>query len=143
MPNASSGAVAREHDSLSADLNLALVVSGSPITRIVVARIAERAGLKAIEETPENAATVLLSRRPGMVLLDGGAENCDCDCLLDSLAAQRVAAGMRVPFVVLLSNVTQPGRMQTDGPIDTVVAKPVTPERLLPLIMSTLDRLRD
>ena len=126
------------------DYDLALVVGSSPVNRIVVSRIAERVGLKVIAEVPEKADRVLLSRAPGTVILDGGPGDQDCACLMEYLAAQRLAAAGGKPFVILLSNTAPSGtRPGSGGTIDAVVAKPITPERLAPLIQRMMDRVRD
>ena len=127
-----------------ADFDLALVVGSSPINRIVVSRIAERAGLKVLAETPDSAGATLAARFPGTVILDGGVDNRECERLMESLAAQRRAAGGKAPFVILLSNTNPaPGQPPKGGTIDAIVAKPVTPDRLQPLIRSMIDRVRD
>lgn len=127
-----------------ADFDLALVVGSSHVNRIVVSRIAERAGLRVLAETPDSAGVALASKLPGTVILDGGADNRECELLMESLAAQRRAAGGRAPFVILLSNTNPaPGQPPKGGTIDAIVAKPITPERLQPLIRSMMDRVRD
>lgn len=126
------------------DFDLALVVAYSHVNRIVISRIAERAGLKVILSSPQDAGAKLMARWPGMVILDGGADNRDCEPLMESLAAQRLAAGGKAPFVILLQNAIPPsGQPQKGGTVDAIVAKPITPERLQPLISSMMDRVRD
>ena len=126
------------------NFDLALVVGSSPINRIVVSRIAERAGLKVLVEEPGTAEATLAAKLPGTVILDGGADNRECEQLMESLAAQRLAAGGRAPFVILLSNANPaPGQPPKGGTIDAIVAKPITPDRLQPLIQSMMDRIRD
>lgn len=128
---------------VTANLDLALVVCSSHINRIVVSRIAERAGLKVLSETPEGAVETLAARLPGTVILDGGADDRECEQLMEGLASQRLMAGGPTPFVILLSNANPgPGRPPRGGTIDAIVAKPITPERLQPLIQSMIDRMR-
>lgn len=125
------------------DFSLALVVAASHINRIVVSRIAELAGLKVLAEAPDSAGATLAARRPGMVILDGGADDRECEPLMESLAAQRLLSGGQVPFVILLSTANPAaGQPPTGGTLDAVVAKPITPERLQPLIQSMIDRVR-
>lgn len=145
MPNSSLGhADGAASPAPMANYGLALVVGSSPVNRIVVARIAEQTGLKVIAETPERADAVLLSRMPGIVILDGGPGDRDCACLMDRLTAQRMAGPNAKPFVILLSG---SGRSRTqlakDGSFDAVVAGPITPERLAPLIRGMMDRVGD
>lgn len=123
--------------------DLALIVSSSPINRIVVGAIAERAGLKVVSETPDNAASTLLSRQPGTVILDGGADDRECEGLLESLASQRQASASGGPVIILLSNHTPAAGEPAGQMIDAMVAKPITPDRLQPLIQSMVERLRD
>src|SRR5690606_9222231 len=115
-----------------------------PVNRVVVSRIAERAGLKVISMSPQEAPATLLSKWPGVVILDGGADDRDCEGLMESLAAQRLAAGGRAPFVILLRNPSaKQGQPARGGTVDAIVAKPITPDRLQPLIRSMIDRVRD
>jgi CheY-like chemotaxis protein len=119
----------------SIDFSRVLVVGKSPVNRIVVSKIVERCGLKPISESPETAARALQVFRPGTIVLDGGPGNKDCDCLFDGIAAARQAAGSAKPAVVLLSNTTGTARsLDLPGIVDVVVAKPITPEQLQPVI---------
>src|SRR5690606_35965033 len=88
----------------SADFTRVLVVGRSPINRVVVSRIIERSGLKPISESPETAEKALQVFLPATVVLDGGADNRDCDGLLPAIAMARRLAGGSTPSVVLLSN---------------------------------------
>jgi CheY-like chemotaxis protein len=125
------------------DFDLALVVGSSPINRVVVSGIAERAGLRVIAASPQEAPVALLSKWPGTVILDGGADDRDCDSLMESLAAQRLASGGRAPFVILLQNAgPERIRLQRGGTVDAIVPKPIRPDRLQPLIRSMIDRVR-
>ncbi|QDC03298.1 response regulator [Mesorhizobium sp. 8] len=124
------------------DFSKVLVVARSPINRIVVAKIVERAGLKPIAEPPETAEKALRMQAPGTVVLDGGPDNRDCDALMAGIAAARTA-GRHVPAVILLSNrVGTPESLDLPGVVDAVVAKPITPECLQPVIdrLATLGR---
>lgn len=117
------------------DPSKVLVVGMSPINRVVISKIVERSGLKPISESPDTAARVLRSLIPGVVVLDGGADNKDCDHLLSSIDALRRASGKSHPAVILLS--TKNGTQESLGlsnVVDVVVAKPITPERLQPVI---------
>lgn len=128
---------------VEAGATLAMVVGNSPVNRVVVARITERTGLRVLCETPETAYAALLAQRPATVILDGGADDRDCDILMETLASQRLESGGRSPFVILLSNrIPPPGNHATSGTIDAVVAKPIMPERLQPLIRDRMERLR-
>lgn len=117
------------------DPSQVLVVGKSPINRVVISKIVKRSGLKPISESPDTAARILRSLIPGAVVLDGGADNKDCDDLMSSIGALRRASGKSLPPVILLS--TKNGSSESlslSDIIDVVVAKPITPERLQPVI---------
>ncbi|MER9603598.1 MULTISPECIES: response regulator [unclassified Mesorhizobium] len=123
------------------DPSQVLVVGKSPINRVVISKIVERSGLKPISESPDTAARILRSLIPGVVVLDGGADNKDCENLMSSIAALRRASGKSLPPVILLS--TKNGATESlglSGIIDVVVAKPITPERLQPVIDCLIGR---
>ncbi|MER9496545.1 response regulator [Mesorhizobium sp. M0587] len=123
------------------DASQVLVVGKSPINRVVVSKIVERSGLKPISESPDTAARILRSLIPGVVVLDGGPDNRDCDNLMSSIETLRRASGKSLPSVILLStkNSTPEGLGLSDI-IDAIVAKPITPERLQPVIDCLIKR---
>lgn len=112
-----------------------LIVGKSRINQVVVSKIVEGLGLKPIPETPETAARTLLVLIPGAIVLDGGVDNKDCDSLLPAIAALRRASGQSRPSVILLSTRTgTPENLSLSGLIDVVVTKPITPDRLQPVL---------
>ena len=118
-----------------ADLSRVLVVGRSPINRVVVAKIVEQCGLKPVSEALETSARALHSLLPGIVVLDGGPDNADCDALLPDIVSVRRLTGGPMPCVILLSTRNgMPEDAALSGVVDAVVAKPITPERLQPLI---------
>jgi CheY-like chemotaxis protein len=122
---------------------MVLVVGKSQITRVVVSKIVERSGLRSVAESPENAERILSALKPGTVILDGGADNRDCDHLFAGLSAQRQVSGRNVPRVILLSIRTAPGVELSHGSvIDAVVAKPITPETLQPVVDRLVEAVR-
>lgn len=119
----------------SADFSKVLVVGKSSINRVVVSKIVEKSGLKPISESPETAGNALASLVPGAVILDGGPDNKDCDGLLSGIDALRRASDKALPSVILLSTRNgTPDSLGLSGVVDVVVAKPITPERLQPVI---------
>lgn len=117
------------------DFTRVLVVGKSPVNRVVVSKIVERSGLKPISESPETAAAALRSLIPGAVVLDGGADNKDCDALLSGIDALRRTSGKLLPSVILLSTKNgTPESLGLSSVVDVVVVKPITPERLQPVI---------
>lgn len=121
-----------------------VVVGRSPVTLIVLARIVERARMKPVSESPETAGRTIEECRPAIVVLDGGADLRDCDAALDSILAQKRLTGGAAPFVILLTpnNYAHPA-VEAGGTIDALIAKPITPERLQPLIEQVRDRAAD
>ncbi|WP_436163207.1 response regulator [Mesorhizobium sp. LjRoot246] len=123
------------------DPSQVLVVGKSPINRVVISKIVERSGLKPISESPDTAVRILRSLIPGAVVLDGGADNKDCDNLMSSIDALRRISGKSLPPVILLSTKNgTPESLGLSSVIDVVVAKPITPERLQPVIDRLLNR---
>lgn len=124
-----------------ADLSRVLVVGRSPINRVVVAKIVERSGLKTISEEPDSAMLTLHKIAPGTIILDGGSDNRDCDALMPSIISLRLASGTNLPSVILLSN--REGTTESlslSSAVDIVVAKPITPERLQPVVEKLVGR---
>ncbi len=120
---------------LTPDLSRVLIVGNSQINRIVVSKIVERSGLKPICEQPASAVRVLPLTFPGLVILDGGPENTDCDSVVAGVVALRRVAGGRLPAVILLSNrMAAPVGPSLDSVTDAVVTKPFTTEQLQPIV---------
>jgi CheY-like chemotaxis protein len=125
------------------DFSRVLVVGHSQITRVVVAKIIERVGLKPVSEAAETAAERLRSLFPGTVVLDGGADNRDCDHLLEDILALRRVSRSLAPAVILMSTRNgTPESLSLSSTIDAVVAKPITPERLQPVVLRLIERAR-
>lgn len=127
---------------LAPDLSRVLVVGNSQINRIVVARIVERCGLKPVSEPPVSALRVLPLVFPGLVILDGGPDNRDCDSVVAGVMALRRVSGGKSPGVILLSNRTgAPVSPSLEAVTDAVVAKPFTTEQLQPVVERLAGRL--
>lgn len=120
---------------LAPDLSRVLVVGNSQINRIVVTRIVERCGLKPVSEPPTSALRVLPLVFPGLVILDGGPDNSDCDSVVAGVIALRRVSGNRLPAVILLSNrAGAPVGPLLESVTDALVAKPFTTEQLQPVV---------
>jgi CheY-like chemotaxis protein len=120
---------------MTTDFSHVLVVGKSSINRVVVSKIVEKSGLKPISESPETAAKVLRCHTPGAVVLDGGADNKDCDMLMSGIDALRRTSGKSLPSVILLSTkIGTPESLGLSSVVDAVVTKPITTERLQPVI---------
>ena len=129
--------------SLSPDFSLALVVGKSQINRVVVSKIVERSGLKPIGETPATAVGALPALFPAIVIMDGGADNKDCDGLIPAILALRRISEKDLPAVILLSARSgSPETLDLSGMIDAVVAKPFTTDHLQPVVERLLERAR-
>lgn len=128
-------------EKMTPDHTRVLVVGTSPINRIVVSRIIESAGLKPISETPEGAAKALRVMLPGTVILDGGADDRDCDLLLPEIGAMRRLSGGATPGVILLS-ISRHAPAALPNMVDAVVTKPIMPENLQPVIENMVRRPR-
>lgn len=138
-PTAAAGAGAGS----GANLASVLVVGRSQITCVVVSKIVERSGLRPVSESPDKAHETLSALRPGTVILDGGADNRECDHLFASLSAQREISGRNVPTVILLSTrIATPRDVGHASVVDAVVAKPITPEALQPVVDRLLSAVR-
>ena len=128
---------------LAPNLSRVLVVGMSQINRIVVARIVERSGLKPVTETPAGAVRILPLMFPALVILDGGADNKDCDSVVAGVLALRRVSGRKLPAVILLSNRTgDPENLSSGGTVDAVVTKPFTTEQLQPVVDRLIKKAR-
>lgn len=120
---------------MAADFSKVLVVGKSSINRVVVSKIVEKSGLKPISEPPETAEKALTGHLPGAIILDGGPDNKDCDRLMSAIDALRRASGKPLPAVILLSTSTgTPESLGLSSVVDAVVAKPITPDGLQPVV---------
>lgn len=145
MPyNSGDYTIRRDDFAPDTDFQLALVVGTSHINRIVVSRIAENAGLKALAVSPNDALNLLAERRPGFVIIDAGSDDCEFAPLLESLARRQLVTDRPSAFVVMLADTTAaPGGQSASSVIDAVVTRPITPEKLQPLIRRLLYRVQD
>lgn len=133
-----------EQSTPATDFSKVLVVAKSPINRIVMAKIVEGASLGPVVETPETAAAMLRSLIPGAIILDGGVDNKDCDALTPAITTARRIMAKALPAVILLSNrIGTPDSLDLPEIVDEVVAKPITPEKLQPVIERLIALVRD
>lgn len=122
------------------DPGLVLVMVASPIDRIVVSRISERAGYRTVARAADDPEILVAGRLPALVILDGG----DVDGLVARIAGlRRPAGGGRPPRLILLGNGGPASRQPPGGDgVDAVVARPITPDRLQPIIRDLMDGLK-
>lgn len=130
-------------DATGIDFGLVMVVGSSPINRIVVSRISEKAGFRTICTAPEEARAAFGEVLPVLVILDGGDDNRECARIIEHLSGvRRPVTGGLVPIVIFLSSRTATVQPGGNAAIDKVVAKPVMPDRLQPVIQEMIDRLQ-
>ena len=128
---------------LAPDLGRVLVVGMSQINRIVVSKIVERSGLKPVSETPQSAIRVLPLVFPGLIVLDGGPDNHDCDVLAPGIMALRRISSRDIPAVILLPTGPAPSSAcRWWGRSNAVVPKPFTTDQLQPVVDRLLDKAR-
>jgi CheY-like chemotaxis protein len=132
----------RKSDVQVANLSLVLIVCSSPISRIVVSRIVEQAGLKPICETPHSAAEALSSRQPGLVIVDCGPNHEEHHPMAPAIVDRRRAAGSSLPMLIVLSTKGLPPDSPFANIADAVVAKPITPDALQPTIEQLVEDAR-
>ena len=128
---------------LVTDPTRVLVVGKSPVNRIVVSKIVERCGLRPVSETPGDAERTLKMLVPAAIVLDGGADNMDCNALMAGIASMRRASGKASPSVILLSIRNGAAEdLALSGIVDAVIAKPITTEKLQPAIERLVSVIR-
>ena len=127
------------------DFGLVLVVGPSPVDRIVVSRIAEQAGFRTACRPPDEACACLSGRLSAMVIVDGGAQGREYEPLAQRLVdLRRPITDRRAPLVVLLgkAGAATPQQLRGRAVVDAVVTKPITPDRLQPVIQDMIEQLR-
>ena len=138
----SSAGTFRQPGGQGANLSLVLIVCSSPINRIVISRIVEQAGLKPVCETPQQAVETLLSRQPGLVILDCGPTHEEHHQIAPAIVDHRRASASTLPMLIVLSTKA----LAPDSPFaniaDAVVAKPITPDALQPKIEQLVEGAR-
>jgi len=110
-----------------------MIVAASPVNRIVVTRIVERAGLKAMAFSPEAAPSALAEQNPAIVVLDGDP-SFDPDLFLAETITKQRRIRHNLPLAVLLTTDARRKNESAQGSFDAVVVKPITPEVLQPVI---------
>lgn len=120
-----------------------MVVGRSPVTLIVLSRIVERARMRPLIVEPDGVEAAIARSCPAIVLLDGGPDMTDCAGALSAIRlARRLTAG-RGPHVILLTTVNpNAAPALSDDCFDETVTKPVTPDRLQPMIEIARDRMQ-
>lgn len=113
--------------------NRVLIVSTSPINRIVISRTVEAIYLKPAAVVPAEALRALRDNEPMMVIVEQEASDDALRPLLSELALNRRDGG--APRTVLITGSLAHGQTPSpDGLFDAVVSKPLTPDGLQPVI---------
>lgn len=135
---------ARFHDHSRVDVQPSVVAVGNvPVNLVVVTRVAERARLKAVALSPGDALRCLTLLKPIILVVDGGADNQECDTLIDTIDHCRQSNGQGHPRLLFLSTAPKTEKQSLLHPvIDAVVAKPIVPERLEALLTSLAQQSR-
>jgi CheY-like chemotaxis protein len=119
----------------SPDDRQVLVVAQSRVNLVIISEIVHRCGLRSATESVVGAAARLKANRPRLVILDGGADNRDCDGIFEEIEALRRISETGSPRVIMLYTRSGPAeRPELPSCVDEAVAKPITPERLQPVI---------
>jgi len=127
---------------LTPDTKLVMVVGPSRINQIVISKIAERAGLKALAEAPGTDVDILKAKEPAMIIVDHSPDDAEWARLIEPLAERRNARAERLPFVILLSHAS--GKLSipdADSIIDIVLQKPIMPDRLQPILQKLAEQI--
>mgnify|MGYP001359654960 CR=1 FL=1 len=110
-----------------------IVVAASPINRIVISRMIERIYLKTAAVSPEAALEAVATNRPVLLIIDEGSHG-DLDALLQAVADLRQSSASDFPRIVLIVEPSRLGNPGYDGIADAVIAKPIMPETLQPVV---------
>ncbi|MCT8998760.1 hypothetical protein [Chelativorans intermedius] len=113
---------------------LVLVVSASPVNRIVISSTLQRIYLKPRAVGPDAALTALRECRPLMAIVDGALADVRLAPFLSELATRRRSSGEGLPRTVLIADPSQKDRPARPEIIDVVAAKPITPDALQPIV---------
>lgn len=111
---------------------VAVLVAASPVNRIVISRILERCGLRVIAAEPPSTAHACAREPVAMVVLDCKGDGSEHEDLLAKLTGLGSTNG-GAPRIVLLATKSARAEASANG-IDAVLAKPVTEDKLQPLV---------
>lgn len=135
---------ARFHDHSSVDVQPSVVAVGNvPVNLVVVTRVAELARLRAVALSPADALRCLSFLKPIILVVDGGADNRECDALIDAIDHCRQSSSQGHPRLLFLSTAPKTEKQSLLHPVmDAVVAKPIVPERLEAALTSLAQQSR-
>ncbi len=112
----------------------ALVISGSPVNRVVVCRILQDSGIRPIAVDVSAAPELLSAAPPRLIVAESSREPERLKPLLDMLS--KMAAAGSAPPVIYLAGTHGSGL--PDFPFSEVVKMPIAPESFRPLIAKYL-----
>lgn len=122
--------------------SLVMVIASSAVDRVVVSRIIERAGLKVATCAADTAPELLQRTMPCVVVAEQGTGEAE-RAALRNVAETRARSAAGLPFVIALS---RPGLPSTgrgdDGDADAVIAMPITPDGLAPVVLKLVEQAR-
>ncbi|WP_198174306.1 PleD family two-component system response regulator [Mesorhizobium xinjiangense] len=120
---------------------LVVVVGRSKVNYVVISKIVEYMGLRAVCGLPEQAATMLQRHAPGLVILDISRSDRDWNDVLQAVSDRAVNVPSSAPGVIALVTEKPDTKLANALAVaDLVISKPVTQDRLQPAVEKLLAR---
>lgn len=123
------------------NFSLVMAVAASTVNRIVVSRIIEGAGLKAIACEAQAMLESMQRTMPCVVVAEEGAGESE-QAALRRVAEVRARSANGLPLLVVLSRPGSALAARPEGEADAVVSMPFTPDRLAPVVLRLVERAR-
>lgn len=112
----------------------ALIISQSPVNRIVITRSLERLLLKAEAVAPDQALFALEQNKPWLVVIDEQGSEEQMETFTKKVMQQRRGSeNKRSPLAMLIAR-SNDSKEQASQIFDAVLVRPVTPDVLLPTV---------
>lgn len=112
----------------------ALIISQSPVNRIVITRSLERLLLKAEAVAPDQALFALEQNKPWLVVIDEQGSEEQMETFTKKVMQQRRGSeSKRSPLAMLIAR-SNDSKEQASQIFDAVLVRPVTPDVLLPTV---------
>lgn len=112
----------------------ALIISQSPVNRIVITRSLERLLLKAEAVAPDQALFALEQNKPWLVVIDEQGSEEQLETFTKKVMQQRRGSeNKRSPLAMLIAR-SNDSKEQASQIFDAVLVRPVTPDVLLPTV---------
>lgn len=111
-----------------------LIISSSPVNRIVIARSLERLLLRSDASAPDQAVSLLERTHPWLVIIDEQGSESILDNILHRIAQHKRASQDRKTPLALMIARSNEAKAQASQLFDAVLVRPVTPDVLLPAV---------